>query len=258
MMAISGALGIRIIRALMMMMTVKSQKNWGALLEVLVDPGLPPHPLADVVGRGKRQDAGPKERSIEQAEGEQGRGMLADQRFQGHGGIGSGFDLETLYVDGRGAGHHHEEGHDDGHDAADDDIEPGEGILFGGDPLFHDGRLLVELHPGGDGGADDADQGHDVGAVALEGRGDGGLEHEIPVRAGHESGNRVGDVDQAGHQENLFHDLVGSLDDQQPDSRAQTGTEIYLLMPKISRLAAMPANSEMEFPMLVRKRAIMT
>ena len=39
---------------------------------------------------------------------------------------------------------------------------------------------------------------------------------------------------------------------------AATGTDRYLLMPKISRLAAMPANSEMEFPMLVRKRAIMT
>ena len=38
----------------------------------------------------------------------------------------------------------------------------------------------------------------------------------------------------------------------------QTGTETYLLMPKISRLAAMPANSETEFPMLVRKRAIIT
>ena len=27
----------------------------------------------------------------------------------------------------------------------------------------------------------------------------------------------IGDIDQAGHQEHLFHDLVGALDDQQPD-----------------------------------------
>ena len=90
-------------------------------------------------------------------------------------------------------------------------------------------------------------------------RGDRGLDDDIPVGAGHEGGDRVGDVDQAGHQKDLLHDLVGALDDQQPDQHgADSGTEMYLLMPKISRLAAMPANSEMELPMLVRSRAIMT
>ena len=39
---------------------------------------------------------------------------------------------------------------------------------------------------------------------------------------------------------------------------ALIGTDRYLLMPNISRLAAIPANSETEFPMLVRKRAIIT
>ena len=171
MIAISGAFGIRIRPALMTMMIVNSQKNCGALLEVLVDPRFPAHPFADVVGRGKRQDAGGKERGVEQAEGEQSRGVLADQRFQGQGRVGGGFDLESLHVDGGGAGDHHEEGHHDGHDAAEDDIEPGKIVLIGGDALFNHRRLLVELHPGGDGRADDADQGHQVGAVGLEGRG---------------------------------------------------------------------------------------
>src|SRR5260370_32580299 len=98
------------------------------------------------------------------------------------------------------------------------------------DDLVDDGGLQVELHPGGDGGADDADGHVDVGFVrpdAAWGKLDGFDEGEVPVGAAENAGHDVGDVEGAGDEEDLFHALVVALDDERPDDEGTDGdTEV--------------------------------
>ena len=123
----------------------------------MLTPVLPAHALADEEGRGQGQDGGGEERGVEQAEGEEGRAVLPGQRLQGQGGVGGRLHPDPGLEQGRRAGQDDESG-DDGHDdAPDDDVEAGVLVVLDHDVLLDDGRLEVELHPGGDGRPDEAD-----------------------------------------------------------------------------------------------------
>ncbi len=70
--------------------------------------------------------------------------------------------------------------------------------------------------------ADDADGHVDIGAVAKHASGwqlDGLDEREVPVGPAEHAGDDVGDVEDAGDQEDLFDALVIALHDQDPDER---------------------------------------
>ena len=80
--------------------------------------------------------------------------------------------------------------------------------------------LQVELHPGRDAGADDADGHVDVGFVAPDGffgQLDGGDEGVVPAGLREDAGEDVGDVDDGGDEEDLLDLLIVSADDEQPD-----------------------------------------
>ena len=110
------------------------------------------------------------------------------ERLHGFGGVGGIADSShAVGVQGGGAGDDDEPGDDVGEDGADDDIEARGLVLADADSLFDDGGLQIELHPGGDGRADDGDRHVDVGFVGpdaarrkLDRLDDG----EMPVRAG--------------------------------------------------------------------------
>src|SRR5260370_34388972 len=94
------------------------------------------------------------------------------------------------------------------------------------DDLVDDGGLQVELHPGGDGGADDADGHVDVGFVrpdAAWGELDGFDEGEVPVGAADHAGDDVGDVEDAGDEEDLFDALEVALHDDRHDDEGADG-----------------------------------
>src|SRR5260370_40524738 len=98
------------------------------------------------------------------------------------------------------------------------------------DDLVDDGGLQVELHPGGDGGADDADGHVDVGFVrpdAAWGKLDGFDEGEVPVGAAENAGHDGGDVEGAGDEGDLSHAVGGALGDERPDDEGTAGgTEV--------------------------------
>ena len=197
------------------------------LAEALVQTTLEAEALADGVGGGQGEDGCGEERGIEEAGGEEDEGVLAGQGLHGSGGVGwVGEVADAVGVEGGGAGDDDEPGDDVGKDGADDDIEAGGLVLADRDPLLDDGGLQVELHPGGDGGADDADGHVEVGLVvpdAAWGELDGLDEGEVPVGAAEHAGDDVGDVEDAGDEEDLLDALVVALDDEDPDDGGTDG-----------------------------------
>ena len=97
--------------------------------------------------------------------------------------------------------------------------------------FFDDGGLQVELHPGGDGGADDADDHVEVGVLLKGGelrRLDGGGQGLDPRGFGEEAGENVRDIEKGGRKENFFDALVLALDDDEPDDDGADGNGIVL------------------------------
>ncbi len=88
--------------------------------------------------------------------------------------------------------------------------------------LFHHRGLKVELHPRGNGGADDADQHVDVFFVPKIGarrRHEGRFHRVGPVGMGQHPGDDIGDVEERSGQKDLFNRLVIALDHDQPDNQ---------------------------------------
>ncbi len=141
----------------------------GGFAEVFVEAAFDAEALADGVGGGERQDGCGEERGVEEAGGEEDEGVVAGEGLHGSGGVGGVGDVaDAVDVEGGGAGDDDEPGDDVGEDGADDDVEARGLVLLDADALFDDGGLQVELHPRGDGGADDADGHVDVGGVAPD------------------------------------------------------------------------------------------
>src|SRR5258708_7499981 len=145
----------------------------------------------------------------------------------GRGGVGGVCDVAyAVGVEGGGAGDDDEPGDDVGEDGADDDVEACGFVLLDGDAFVHDGGLQVELHPGGDGGANDADGHVDVGFVgpdAARGKLDGFDHGEVPVGAAENARHDVGDVEGAGDEEDFFDAFVVAFDDEGPDDEGADG-----------------------------------
>src|SRR6185437_8362965 len=98
--------------------------------------------------------------------------------------------------------------------------------LFYVGSFFDHRRLHVELHPGGDGGADDGDGHINVtGFVPYRMRRqfDGGEHSGMPGRSGQKAGEDVGQIESGGDEKDFFHAFVIAFDDQQPDQRGADG-----------------------------------
>ncbi len=187
------------------------------VVAALVDAALPAEGLADVVAGGKGQDAGGEERRVEEAEGEQRARPFSRERAQGHRRVRRRLDVAAGPVDGRGARQHDEERHHVGDDAAEDHVEARERIVVEAHAFFHDGRLEIELHPGRDGGAHQRHH-HGERRAGQGQRGpQGAARHLAPVRLRQDARHQVGDVEDAGHQEDALDDLRRALEDEQPD-----------------------------------------
>ena len=131
-----------------------------------------------------------------------------------------------------GAGHDDEPGHNVGEDAARHHVEAGSFVLATGHALLDDGSLQVELHPGRDGGAHDAD--HHVQVVLaqkhfLVRRNNRGFERLQPCRLGEKSGDDVSEIEERGGQKNLLHRLVLALDHDQPDDHGANRDGVVLV-----------------------------
>src|ERR1035438_9932399 len=187
------------------------------ILESLADAGFEAEALADGVGGGQRQNAGGEDGGVEQPGTEQQERIFAEG-LESEGGFGGVLDTGPAHgIDGAGTGHDDKEGDHRGHKAAYDDLNTRLLVLLGGDALFHHGRLEVELHPGRDGGAHHADQHIDIAGFEQQ----NGL-HAVkggffPIGLDQESGDDVGDVEDAGKEEDFFDTLVVALDHQEPD-----------------------------------------
>src|ERR1035441_924661 len=131
----------------------------------------------------------------------------------------AGLEAEALAdgVDGAGTGHDDEEGDYRSHETADDHLDARLLVLLGGDAFFHHGCLQVELHPGCDGGAHHADQHIDVAGFEQQ-HGLHAIQRSfLPIGFDQESGDDVGDVEDAGEEEDLLDALVVAFDHQEPD-----------------------------------------
>src|ERR1035441_7728152 len=189
----------------------------GRVFHPLADAGLEAEALADGIGGGQGQNAGRENGGVEQPGAEQQKGIFAEG-LEAEGGFGGILDIAWADgVDGAGTGHDDEEGDHRSHETADDHLDARLLVLLGGDAFFHHGRLQVELHPGRDGGAHHADQHIDVAGFEQQ----HGL-HAIqrgflPIGFDQESGDDVGDVEDAGEEEDLLDALVVAFDHQEPD-----------------------------------------
>src|ERR1035441_5330469 len=189
----------------------------GRVFHPLVDAGLEAEAFADGIGGGQRQDARGENGGVEQPGAEQQEGIFAEG-LEAESGFGGILDIARAHgVDGAGAGHDDEEGDHRSHDTAHDDVDARLLILLGGDALFHHGRLQVELHPGRDGRAHHADQHVDIagfqqqnGLYAVQ----GGF---LPIGLDQNSGDDVGNVEDAGEEEDLLDAQVVAFDQQEPD-----------------------------------------
>src|ERR1035438_8535957 len=189
----------------------------GRVSHPFTDTGLEAEAFADGIGGGQRQNARRENGGVEQPGAEQQEGIFAEG-LEAEGGFGGILDVARAHgVDGAGTGHDDEEGDHRSHDAADDHLDARLQVLLGGDAFFHHGRLQVELHPGRNSGSHHTDQHIDVAGFEQQ----NGL-HAIkrgflPIGFDQESGDDVGDVEDAGEQEDFFDALVVALDHQEPD-----------------------------------------
>ncbi len=113
--------------------------------------------------------------------------------------------MDSAAIERDRARHDDEERHDVGNDAADDHVEPRERVGLGGHALLDHRRLQIELHPGGYGGSDRADQHRDEGAAVVPLRHHRRHQHLLPGRVSQKAADGVGDIEDAGHQEDLLH-----------------------------------------------------
>ena len=128
-----------------------------------------------------------------------------------------------LHVQGGAARHDDRQGHDVGHEATEDHVGPRQRVLLHLQVLLHHGGLQVELHPGGDRRSHHSDQEGDVRAVDANVRHHQVARHDGAVGAREVRGDRVGEEDEARHEEDLLHDPVRPLHDEEPDGRRADG-----------------------------------
>ena len=155
---------------------------------IVADAAFPAERFAYRVGCGEGQDGGRKKRGIQQAQGEQNRGIFTGQRTQGQGGIFGAIDPRAGFEQGGRAGDHDERGHQDGEKRSDHHIDFLVVVILGLDAFVDNGRLLVELHPGRDGRADDGHENGHITGIQLKGGRDGCLKDFGPIRFGQKAG----------------------------------------------------------------------
>src|ERR1039458_10384453 len=189
----------------------------GRVLHPFADAGFEAEAFAHRVGGGQRQNAGGEDGGVEQPGAEQQERIFAEG-LESEGGFACILDIARPHgVDGAGTSHDDEEGDHRSHDTADDDLDARLLVLLRRDTFFHHRRLQVELHPGRDGGAHHADQHIDIAGFEQQ----NGL-HAInggflPIGFDQESGDHVGDVEDAGKEEDLLDTLVVAFDHEEPD-----------------------------------------
>ena len=104
--------------------------------EPFVETAFKAEALADGVGGGEREDRCGEERGVEEAGGEEDKGIVTGQRLHRLGGVGGVYDVAyAVSVEGGGAGDDDEPGDDVGEDGADDDVEARGLVLFDADAL---------------------------------------------------------------------------------------------------------------------------
>ena len=96
-------------------------------------------------------------------------------------------------------------------------------IVFDLDPFFDDRRLHVELHPGRDRRADDAQDHAQIFGVEMHFGPDEGPADLMPIRLGQDRRDDVGQQAEAEEKENALGGLVVSFGDEDPDPDRDEG-----------------------------------
>ncbi len=109
------------------------------------------------------------------------------------------------------------DGDKDGKHRTDDHVDPLKANVGDLQSLVHDRGLLVELHPGRNGGADGRDHNRHKARVKAKAWRDESPSHGRPRRLGQDTRCHVCQIDGAGHQKDPFDHLVVGLEDQHPD-----------------------------------------
>ncbi len=122
---------------------------------------------------------------------------------------------------GRPGADHDEEGHEVGEKCTDIGIQLLVAQMHHLDPLVGNSRLLIELHPRRDGGADDRDQSQQIALVELEGRVDCGMEDQCPVRMYQEAAGNVTRINKAQGQQDALDIFVAAANDEEPDQHGR-------------------------------------
>ncbi len=122
-------------------------------------------------------------------------------------------------VDSSAASDHDKECNHIRDDAASNHIQAAKVVVTPVNALLYDGGLQVELHPGRNGGSNQADNGDQIGRIRAEGRYKRLLQREIPIRFRQESGDRVSKVNQRSNDEDAFYRLIAAAHDQRPNQR---------------------------------------
>src|SRR6266498_1697640 len=166
---------------------VNRPRNRGASRKVRETDRSTPRGFREGVGGRQGYDRGGHCAGAQQADAEQQLGVVAGDRLERLGGLGGRAERAGV-PDGGAGGDDDEERHRAGEDRAGDGVHALQRVLLGGDAFVGDGGGLVELHVGGDGGADDRHPQQQEG-FGGEQVGDQGVGGDLaPVGVGEERG----------------------------------------------------------------------
>lgn len=79
------------------------------------------------------------------------------------------------------------------------------------------------MSPGGDGGADDGDEGEEVGFVHIEGGSDEAFEAGGPLGMGEDGGDDVDEIEGGGGEEESFEFFEAAFDDEEVNEEGGEG-----------------------------------
>src|SRR6185312_759827 len=137
-------------------------------------------------------------------------------------------------MNSRGAGYDDEERDDVGDDAPDNDVHAAEIVISFADSFFDNRCLEVKLHPGCDGGANEAYNHHDVTGVTVELRYQRFVDRLRPIGTCQHCGDNVGEIDKGEEEQHSFNRFVTTTDDDSPNQDGPKGYGYILRNPQDS------------------------
>ena len=192
----------------------------GSFLEFVVEARFEAETFADDVSGRERKDGGGEERGVEETEGESEAGPLAGERNERFGGFGGVVDAGEAGAVERGGGAEDDEENDDhATDAAEQDVELGLGILPRADFFLDEAGLEIEELPGGDGGANERGEGDEIAGVEMDAGDESHAGSENPIGMGEQRRKKIGQVEDAGNEEDDFDLAVVPFQNENPDEQ---------------------------------------